>query len=112
MLSNVLEFALMSYKTAPGLPKYTGKYDAPTGPKPIAKDTGDVPRAIRANYNKKKAIAQFISVWTTEGADYYVPGAGEKPSSTFNPSTNWAKLQKGLKEIEAKPLKDFDYPVL
>jgi hypothetical protein len=99
-------------KTAPGLPKYSGKYDAPTGHKPTVKETGDVPAAMRANYNKKKAIAQFVSVWTTEGADYYVPGAGEKPSTTFNPDTNWAKLQRGLAEINAKPLKAFDYPVL
>jgi hypothetical protein len=99
-------------QTAPGLPKYNGKYDAPTGPRPTVKDTGDVPAVTRASYNKKKAIAQFISVWTTEGADYYVPGAGEKPSITFNPSTNWAKLQKGLAEINAKPLEAFDYPVL
>ena len=64
---NILRFVLTSMQTAPGLPKYNGKYDALTGHKPTVKETGDVPAAMRANYNKKKAIAQFISVWTTEG---------------------------------------------
>ncbi len=67
------------------------------------KDTGRVPLEIKGKYNKDKAVAQFISVWTTEGADYYVPGAGEKASNTFKPNENFPKLQKGLAEINAKP---------
>jgi hypothetical protein len=59
-------------------------------------------------YNKDKAIAQFISEWTTEGADYYVPGAGEKPSATFKPNDNFPKLQKGLAALNAKPLSYFE----
>jgi hypothetical protein len=92
---------------APGIAKYAGKYDPPTGPKPIVKETGEVPANIRAQYNKRKAVVSFISEWTVVGGDYHVPGEGEKPKGTFNAAKNFADLTKGLAAINAKPLSDF-----
>ena len=43
-----------------------------------------------------------------EGGDYYVPGEGDKPSSTFDPKTNFSKLYNGLMAIVAKPAEAFE----
>jgi hypothetical protein len=92
---------------APGVPKYAGKYDAPTGPRPTITETGEIPANIRGDYNKRRAIVSFLSEWTVEGGDYYVPGEGEKPSSTFDPKNNWPKLYNGLSTLMAKPASSF-----
>jgi hypothetical protein len=92
---------------APGVPKYAGRYDQPTGPKPVVTETGEVPASIRPDYNKRKAIVTFLSEWTVEGGDYYVPGAGEQPSTKFDPKNNFPKLWSGLSAIMAKPASDF-----
>jgi hypothetical protein len=87
--------------------KYTGKYDLPAGPKPVVNETGEVPASIKAEYNKRKAIVSFLSEWTVEGGDYYVPGEGEKPSTKFDPKNNFPKLWKGLSALLAKPASEF-----
>jgi hypothetical protein len=94
-------------QSPPGLPKYAGRYDAPTGPKPVITETGEIPANIRPEYKKSQAFYSFISEWTVVGGDYHVPGEGEKPKGTYNSKEDWAKLYNGLTAIMAKPASEF-----
>jgi hypothetical protein len=53
----------------PGPPKYSGKYDAPTGAAPVVTETGDYPPDLEVRY---KALAQTLQL------------AGEKLSDFVN----------------------------
>jgi hypothetical protein len=90
-------------QVAPGVPKYNGKYEAPTGPKPNVLETGEVPANIGADYQKALATAAFVNQWTSESGNRVVPGYGEKADPTFfqNIGSDITKLYNGLMNINS-----------